>query len=82
MAVLLGVGSGPSVVLVDEDAHFRQKLHLLLVQVICGDLRHFKGRLQVSDVTARHTDQGQVNNRRRHRSMFITVLILSAVLQQ
>lgn len=40
VAVLLGVRSDLAVVLVDEDAHLGQQLHLLLVQVVCGYLRH------------------------------------------
>lgn len=40
VAVFLGVCSNFVVVLVDEDAHLGQKLHLLLVQVVCGYLRH------------------------------------------
>lgn len=54
MAVLLGVRSDLAVVLVDEDAHLRQQLHLLLVQVICGYFRHSEGRVQASRVTAAH----------------------------
>lgn len=45
MAVLLGVRSDLAVVLVDEDAHLGQQLHLLLVQVIRGYLGHSGGRL-------------------------------------
>lgn len=40
VAVFLGVRSDLAVVLVDEDAHFRQQLHLLLIQVICGYFWH------------------------------------------
>lgn len=54
VAVFLGVRSDLAVVLVDEDAHLGQQLHLLLVQVICGYLRHSDGRLQVSRLTAVH----------------------------
>lgn len=54
MAVFLGVRSDLAVVLVDEDAHLGQQLHLLLVQVICGDLRHSDCRLKVSHLTAEH----------------------------
>lgn len=41
VAVFLGVRSDLAVILVDEDAHFSQELHLLLVQVICCYFRHF-----------------------------------------
>lgn len=41
VAVFLGFRSDLAVVLVDEDAHFRQQLHLLLIQVIRRDFRHF-----------------------------------------
>lgn len=40
VAVFLGVRPDLAVVLVDEDAHLGQQLHLLLVQVIGGYLRH------------------------------------------
>lgn len=53
MAVLLGVRADPAVVLVDEDAHFRQQLHLLLVQVVRRDFRHFRGRSQGGLTAAR-----------------------------
>lgn len=52
VAVFLGVRSDLAVVLVDEDAHLGQKLHLLLIQVVCGNLGHSGCRLQVSDFTA------------------------------
>lgn len=45
VAVFLGVRSNLAVVLVDEDAHLGKQLHLLLVQVICGYLRHSDRRL-------------------------------------
>lgn len=64
MAVFLGVRSNLAVVLVDEDAHLGQQLHLLLVQVICGYPRHPEGRVQVSHLTAVH---------RRRRSRQATV---------
>lgn len=54
MAVLLCVCSDLVVVLVDEDAHFGQQLNLLLVQVVCGYLRHSDRRLQVSGLTVAH----------------------------
>lgn len=73
VAVLLGVGSGLAVVVVDKDALFSQELHLLLVQVVCGDLRHSDCRLQVSHLTAaaqQHNEQadGSVNRSYRIRS--------------
>lgn len=40
VAVFLGVSADLAVVLVDEDAHLGQQLHLLLVQVFRGYLRH------------------------------------------
>lgn len=40
VAVLLGLRPDPPVVLVDEDAHLRQELHLLLVQLVRAHLRH------------------------------------------
>lgn len=43
VAVFLGVRSDLAVVLVNEDAHLRQELHLLLVQVICGYFWHSDG---------------------------------------
>lgn len=51
VAVFLRVCSNLAVVLVNEDAHLGQQLHLLLIQVICGYLRHSNGRLQVSGLT-------------------------------
>lgn len=56
VAVFLGVRSDLAVVLVDEDAHFRQQLHLLLVQVIRRDFRHFSAWSQ-SCVTAGMTEK-------------------------
>lgn len=47
VAVFLSVCSSLVVVLINEDAHLGQQLHLLLIQVICGYLRHSNGRLQV-----------------------------------
>lgn len=55
MAVLLGVRSSLVVVLVDEDAHLRQKLHLLLVQVFGVYLRHSERGLTLSHLTANTT---------------------------
>lgn len=54
VAVFLSVRSDLEVVLVDEDAHLGQKLHLLLIQVIGGYFGHSGCRLQVSDFTAAH----------------------------
>lgn len=43
MAVLLRVRPDPTVVLIDEDAHLGQQLHLLLVQVLRAHLGHRDG---------------------------------------
>lgn len=51
VAVLLGVRSDPPVLLVDDDAHLREQLHLLLVQVVRGDLRHAGCRRGASQST-------------------------------
>lgn len=50
MAVFLGVRSDLLIVVVNYDAHLGQQLHLLLVQVICGYLRHAGSRSQESDL--------------------------------
>lgn len=62
VAVFLGVRSDLAVVLVDEDAHLRQQLHLLLVQVICGYFWHSDGRRQGSRLTEVHRDKSIFNN--------------------
>lgn len=54
VAVFLSVRSDLAVILVDEDAHLGQKLHLLLIQVIGGYFRHSGCRLQMSNFTAEH----------------------------
>lgn len=51
VAVFLGVRSDPPVVFVDQDAHLREQLDLLLIQVIRGDLRHPGCSLQASHLT-------------------------------
>lgn len=56
MAVFLGVRSSLLVVLVDEDAHLRQKLDLLLIQVFCVDLRHSEDELMLYRLTANTTN--------------------------
>lgn len=52
MAVLLGVGSGLVVIFIDKDAHLRQKLHLLLIQMFRVYLRHSECGLLLSHLTA------------------------------
>lgn len=52
VAVLLCLGSDLAVVLVNQDAHLRQQLNLLLVQVVCGHLWHSECRLWGSHLAA------------------------------
>lgn len=52
MAVFLGVGAGPVVIFINKDAHLRQELHLLLIQVFRVYLRHSERRLSLSHLTA------------------------------
>lgn len=52
MAIFLGVRSGLVVVLVNEDTHLRQKLHLLLIQVFCVYFRHCEHGPTLSHLTA------------------------------
>lgn len=48
VAVLLGVSSSLPVILIYQDTHLRQKLHLLMVQFICVYLWHLPGQAVAS----------------------------------
>lgn len=68
VAVLLGVCSDLLIVFINEDTHLCQQLHLLLIQVVCGDLRHSDGWMRMSHRAAEQS--------RTHRLESIHCLIL------